>query len=97
MNACVSCWLPTRRWLLLYWDIGKAILARQEREGWGAGTIDRLSHDLRAGVPGHARDSPPRNLKYMRAFAASLARARNRARGACTNHLVPQYRTAGEG
>ena len=56
--------------VLLYWDIGRAILARQEREGWGAGTIDRLSHDLREAFP-DMRGFSPRNLKYMRAFAAA--------------------------
>ena len=56
--------------VLLYWDIGKAILARQEREGWGARTIDRLSHDLREAFP-DMRGFSPRNLKYMRAFAAA--------------------------
>ena len=56
--------------VLLYWDIGKAILARQVREGWGAGTIDRLSHDLREAFP-DMRGFSPRNLKYMRAFAAA--------------------------
>ena len=56
--------------VLLYWDIGKAILARQEREGWGAGTIDRLSHDLREAFP-DMRGLSPRNLKYMRAFASA--------------------------
>ena len=56
--------------VLLYWDIGKAILARQEREGWGARTIDRLSHDLREAFP-DMRGFSPRNLVYMRAFAAA--------------------------
>ena len=56
--------------VLLYWDIGDAILARQQREGWGAGTIDRLSHDLRGEFP-EMRGLSPRNLKYMRAFAAA--------------------------
>ena len=56
--------------VLLYWDIGTAILARQEREGWGAGTIDRLSHDLREAFP-DMRGFSPRNFKYMRAFAVA--------------------------
>ena len=29
--------------IILYWDIGRLILKRQEREGWGARVIDRLS------------------------------------------------------
>src|SRR5574337_1197434 len=33
--------------VLLYWDIGRTILDRQEREGWGARVIDRLATDLR--------------------------------------------------
>ena len=56
--------------VLLYWDVGKAILGRQEQEGWGAKTIDRLSHDLREAFP-DLRGFSPRNLKYMRAFAAA--------------------------
>ena len=55
--------------VLLYWDIGKAILGRQEQEGWGAKTIDRLSHDLREAFP-DLRGFSPRNLKYMRTFAS---------------------------
>lgn len=36
-----------RELILLYWGIGRDILARQEREGWGAKVIDRLAEDLR--------------------------------------------------
>jgi predicted nuclease of restriction endonuclease-like (RecB) superfamily len=56
--------------VLLYWDIGRAILERQEREGWGAKVIDRLSADLRAAFP-DMHGLSPRNLKYMRTFAAA--------------------------
>jgi predicted nuclease of restriction endonuclease-like (RecB) superfamily len=56
--------------VLLYWDIGRLILERQEREGWGAKVIDRLSADLREAYPDMSGLSP-RNLKYMRAFAAA--------------------------
>ena len=54
--------------VLLYWDIGKTILERQQERGWGARIIDRLSHDLNAVFPDMSGFSP-RNLKYMRAFA----------------------------
>ena len=56
--------------VLLYWDIGRMILDRQERAGWGAKVIDRLSADLRAAYP-DMKGLSPRNLKYMRAFAAA--------------------------
>jgi predicted nuclease of restriction endonuclease-like (RecB) superfamily len=56
--------------VMLYWDIGGLILERQEREGWGTRVIDRLSEDLRETFP-EMRGLSPRNLKYMRAFAAA--------------------------
>lgn len=56
--------------VLLYWDIGRVILDRQEREGWGAKVIDRLAADLRETFP-DMKGFSPRNLKYMRAFAAA--------------------------
>ena len=56
--------------VLLYWDIGRMILDRQEREGWGARVIDRLSADLRAAYP-DMQGLSPRNLLHMRAFAAT--------------------------
>lgn len=54
----------------LYWEIGSMILARQAAQGWGARVIDRLSLDLRRAFPDMSGLSP-RNLKYMRAFAAA--------------------------
>lgn len=56
--------------LALYWQIGSDILARQQAQGWGAKIIDRLSHDLRTSFTDLGGLSP-RNLKYMRAFAAA--------------------------
>ncbi|MBN8509080.1 MAG: DUF1016 family protein [Burkholderiales bacterium] len=60
--------------LQLYWDIGRTILARQAREGWGAKVIDRLSADLRQAFPDMSGLSP-RNLRYMRDFASAWPEA----------------------
>ncbi|MFO1348981.1 MAG: PDDEXK nuclease domain-containing protein [Pseudomonadales bacterium] len=57
-----------RELVLLYWQLGQDILARQAVQGWGAKVIDRLAHDLRAAFP-DMKGFSPRNLKYMRAFA----------------------------
>ncbi len=57
-----------RELVLLYWQIGRDILARQAEQGWGAKVIDRLAHDLRRTFP-DMKGFSPRNLKYMRAFA----------------------------
>ncbi|HEY5283866.1 MAG TPA: PDDEXK nuclease domain-containing protein [Polyangia bacterium] len=61
--------------VLLYWDIGRVILDRQAREGWGARVIDRLAEDLQTAFP-EMRGLSPRNLKYMRAFAGAWPDAR---------------------
>ncbi len=57
-----------RELVLLYWHIGREILQRQQREGWGAKVIDRLALDLGREFP-EMKGFSPRNLKYMRAFA----------------------------
>jgi predicted nuclease of restriction endonuclease-like (RecB) superfamily len=57
-----------RELVLLYWQIGRDILARQASQGWGAKVIDRLAHDLRNAFP-EMKGFSPRNLKYMRAVA----------------------------
>ncbi|HEY9879442.1 MAG TPA: PDDEXK nuclease domain-containing protein [Leptolyngbyaceae cyanobacterium] len=53
---------------LLYWQIGREILARQQEQGWGSKVIDRLSQDLKREFP-DIKGFSSRNLKYMRAFA----------------------------
>ncbi len=53
----------------LYWEIGREILERQEREGWGTKVVERLARDLRAVFPDMGWS--PRNLKYMRALAVA--------------------------
>jgi len=57
-----------RELILLYWQIGREILARQQNEGWGSKVIQRLARDLKQEFPdikGFSRT----NLLYMRAFA----------------------------
>lgn len=54
----------------LYWQIGHDILERQEKQGWGAKVIERLSHDLRVAFP-EMKGFSRANLLYMRAFAAA--------------------------
>lgn len=57
-----------RELILLYWQIGREVLARQQAEGWGGKVIERLAQDLKREFPdmkGFSRS----NLMYMRAFA----------------------------
>lgn len=59
-----------RELVLLYWQIGRDILERQTREGWGAKVIDRLARDLRSEFP-DMKGFSRANLMYMRSFAAA--------------------------
>lgn len=56
--------------IMMYWEIGRIILVRQEEQGWGARVIDRLSSDLRQEFP-DMQGLSPRNLHFMRSFAAA--------------------------
>ena len=68
-SARIKAGLAANRELLaLYWDIGRLILDRQRREGWGTKVIDRLALDLQREFPRMAGFSRT-NLLYMRAFA----------------------------
>ena len=51
----------------LYWDIGRLIDERQEREGWGAAVIPRLAAELRNELP-EVKGFSTRNIDRMVAF-----------------------------
>jgi predicted nuclease of restriction endonuclease-like (RecB) superfamily len=53
--------------ILMYWDIGQMILERQQREGWGAAVIPRLSRDIRNDLP-EEKGFSERNIKRMLRF-----------------------------
>ena len=56
-----------RELIKLYWEVGKEILEKQEREGWGSNVLERVARDLQnefPGVEGFSR----RNMFRMRAF-----------------------------
>jgi len=52
----------------LYWQIGRDILERQTRQGWGSKVIERLARDLREAFP-EMKGFSSSNVKYMRYFA----------------------------
>ena len=51
----------------LYWDIGKSIVEKQKKLGWGKKIIQQLAKDLQKDFPKNSGFSE-RNLKYMRKF-----------------------------
>ena len=51
--------------ILLYWDIGRGIVEKQQALGWGESVVEMVSADLQRAFPSMSGFSP-RNLWYMR-------------------------------
>jgi len=62
-----------RELILLYWDLGRGIVEKQEEMGWGKSVVEMLSTDLREAYPG-VKGFSANNLWLMRQFEASLSR-----------------------
>ncbi len=58
--------------ILLYWDIGRAIVEKQQVLGWGESVVDRVSRDLKEAFPA-ATGFSPRNLRDMKRFYLAYA------------------------
>ena len=54
--------------IMMYWDVGRMIAARQKEEGWGAGVIPRLAADLKNELP-EQKGFSETNLKRMVQFS----------------------------
>ena len=55
--------------IMLYWDIGRGIVEKQEKLGWGESVVEMLALDLQEAFPG-MRGFSARNLWDMRRFYA---------------------------
>jgi predicted nuclease of restriction endonuclease-like (RecB) superfamily len=80
-SAQVKAALSANRELIaLYWEMGRAIVERQEGTGWGDAVLEQLSRDLRREFPalqGFSR----RNLYRMRRFYLAYRAAGQEAEG----------------
>src|ERR1051325_5130036 len=61
-----------RELILLYWDIGRGIVERQQSLGWGESVVELLARDLQAAFP-EMRGFSARNLWYVRRLFAEYA------------------------
>lgn len=43
--------LVNRELIMLYWDIGQAIVEKQEQMGWGKSVVEMLARDLQEAFP----------------------------------------------
>jgi predicted nuclease of restriction endonuclease-like (RecB) superfamily len=86
-----------RELVLLYWQIGCQILARQKSEGWGAKVVEQLAKDLKSEFPDMTGLSRT-NLLYMRAFAEAYPdESIVHQPGGQTNSLETQLRNFRQG
>lgn len=70
-SAQLRAFLSVNRELIqLYWEIGKDVVDRQEKDGWGSKVIERVAKDLQSAFPGVEGFSRT-NLFRMRAFYLS--------------------------
>ena len=46
-----------RELVMLYWEIGRGIVEKQQTAGWGEAVVERLAADLRAEFPDMRRFS----------------------------------------
>ena len=53
--------------IVLYWDIGKAIVEAQKTKGYGKLVVERLAADLQSEFPG-IKGFSPQNVWFMRSF-----------------------------
>lgn len=81
--------------ILLYWDIGRAIVEKQNVLGWGDAVVEMIAADLRRAFP-EMRGFSPRNVWDMRRLYATyttpefLAQAAREIDQRRTNSILPQ-------
>lgn len=67
-NAQIKAVFSANKELLnLYWIIGKTIIEKQEKSGWGSSIIEKLAKDLQNEFPG-IKGFSRANIFRMRAF-----------------------------
>ena len=62
--------------MMLYWDLGKQIVEKQEKAQWGSGFIEQLSKDLRGEFPEMTGFSVT-NLNYCKRFFKFYSKIEN--------------------
>ena len=58
--------------VLLYWDLGRLVVEKQQQEKWGDAVIEGLAHDLQKSFPG-IKGFSARNIWRMRDLYLSYA------------------------
>jgi DUF1016 N-terminal domain len=43
-------WVMNRELVMLYWDIGRGIVEKQQKARWGEAVVERLAADFRGGL-----------------------------------------------
>ena len=72
--------------ITLYWDIGKSIVAKQEKLGWGKAIVETLAKDLQKRISGDTRIFCQKSLEYEDILSGVQRRHKTAAIG-CRNQL----------
>lgn len=54
--------------ILLYWQIGREMLSKEQEQGWGTKVVERLAADLKREFP-QMKGFSARNIRYMKSLA----------------------------
>ena len=91
-NACGSVLAANAAMVLLYWDIGRMILERQERAGLGREGDRPPGRGPARGVPRHEGLLAAQPQVHARLCRGVAGRGQLCKQAACTIALVPQHR-----
>ncbi len=80
----------SRELIQLYWDLGKNIVEKQEKEGWGSKVLERVARDLQTEFPGVEGFSRA-NMFRMRAFYLAYSNCLTAVRQLQDNPLAPFF------
>lgn len=80
----------SRELIQLYWDLGKDIAEKQEKEGWGSKVLERVAKDLQNELPGVEGFSRA-NIFRMRAFYLDYSNCLTAVRQLHDDPLVPFF------
>lgn len=78
-----------REMIGLYWEIGRLVVERQEKESWGRSVIEQLARDLQVAFPGIAGFSTSNVWRMRKFYLSYTADVRNLLQNAAAKPLLP--------
>lgn len=67
--------------ITLYWDIGKSIVGKQNKLGWGKAIVETLAKDLQKEFPGIQGVFRPKSMEYAAVLLGLQGQSKTPANG----------------